>query len=80
MLMVKAGEAVDEFIEPLPYLETGDIIIDGGNSLFTDTNRRTKDLSTKVFFLSGRGFLEVKREPDTAPLLCLEATQMRGPM
>src|SRR5947207_15476514 len=39
MLMVKAGAAVDEFIEQLlPYLEAGDIIIDGGNSLFDDTN------------------------------------------
>src|SRR5271156_1869338 len=35
MLMVKAGQAVDEFIESLlPHLEAGDIIIDGGNSLF----------------------------------------------
>jgi len=38
MLMVKAGEAVDDTIEQLlPHLEAGDIIIDGGNSLFTDT-------------------------------------------
>jgi len=42
MLMVKAGQAVDEFIEHLlPHLEPGDIIIDGGNSLFEDTMRRT---------------------------------------
>ena len=41
MLMVKAGKAVDEFIDQvIPHLEAGDIIIDGGNSLFTDTNRR----------------------------------------
>src|ERR1051325_3982286 len=39
MLMVKAGKPVDEFIEViLPHLEAGDIIIDGGNSLFEDTN------------------------------------------
>src|SRR5262245_3501363 len=39
MLMVKAGEAVDQFIEHLlPLLEKGDIIIDGGNSLYTDSN------------------------------------------
>ena len=38
MLMVKAGETVDEMIDSLlPHLEKGDIIIDGGNSLFTDT-------------------------------------------
>src|SRR5271165_1799573 len=43
MLMVKAGAAVDEFIEHLlPHLEPGDIIIDGGNSLFTDTIQRQK--------------------------------------
>src|SRR3954469_20525544 len=46
MLMVKAGDTVDHMIDSvLPYLEKGDIIIDGGNSLFTDTNRRTKALS-----------------------------------
>src|SRR5438132_14291725 len=43
MLMVKAGAPVDEFIEHLvPLLEPGDIIIDGGNSPFEDTIRRTK--------------------------------------
>src|SRR5664279_6169308 len=46
MLMVKAGSSVDETIEHvLPYLEAGDIIIDGGNSLYTDSNRRTADLA-----------------------------------
>src|SRR5580700_9430316 len=40
MIMVKAGDAVDQTIDHLlPYLEKGDIIIDGGNSQFTDTNR-----------------------------------------
>ena len=44
MLMVKAGETVDHMIDAIvPHLEKGDIIIDGGNSLYTDTNRRTKD-------------------------------------
>ena len=48
MLMVKAGDTVDQMIEHvLPYLEAGDIIIDGGNSLFTDSNRRTKYLADK---------------------------------
>jgi 6-phosphogluconate dehydrogenase len=43
MMLVKAGKPVDEFIEQLlPHLEAGDIIIDGGNSLFQDTNRRTE--------------------------------------
>jgi 6-phosphogluconate dehydrogenase len=48
MLMVKAGETVDEMIEKLvPHLEKGDIIIDGGNSHYPDTNRRTKTLADK---------------------------------
>src|ERR1700729_2126478 len=56
MLMVKAGEVVDQTIEHvLPYLEKGDILIDGGNSLFTDTNRRTKDLAEKGILFIGTG-------------------------
>ena len=43
MLMVKAGPAVDEFIEKLiPLLSPGDVIIDGGNTHFSDTERRTR--------------------------------------
>ena len=56
MMLVKAGVAVDEFIEQLlPYLENGDIIIDGGNSLFTDTIRRTKYLESKGLLFVGAG-------------------------
>ena len=56
MLMVKAGEAVDEFIEHLlPYLEPGDIVIDGGNSLFEDTIRRTKYVESKGLLYVGTG-------------------------
>lgn len=45
MVMVKAGEAVDALIEELkPYLQPGDLIIDGGNSFFQDTERRAKAL------------------------------------
>src|SRR5271157_1522603 len=56
MLMVKAGASVDQTIETLlPYLENGDIIIDGGNSLFTDSNRRTKDLAAKGILFIGTG-------------------------
>ena len=56
MLMVKAGETVDRMIEQLlPHLEAGDIIIDGGNSLFTDSNRRTKDLAAKGVLFVGTG-------------------------
>src|SRR5881394_862552 len=56
MLMVKAGAAVDEFIEHLlPHLEPGDIIIDGGNSLFEDTTRRTKYVESKGLLYIGTG-------------------------
>ncbi len=56
MLMVKAGEVVDQTIQHiLPYLEKGDILIDGGNSLFTDTNRRTKELAEKGILFIGTG-------------------------
>src|SRR2546425_5164023 len=56
MLMVKAGKAVDEFIEHLlPHLEPGDIIIDGGNSLFEDTTRRVKYAESKGLLFIGTG-------------------------
>jgi 6-phosphogluconate dehydrogenase len=56
MIMVKAGDVVDHTIDQvLPYLEKGDIIIDGGNSLFTDSNRRTKDLAAKGILFIGTG-------------------------
>jgi 6-phosphogluconate dehydrogenase len=56
MLMVKAGTAVDEFIEQLiPHLEPGDIIIDGGNSLYGDTDRRVKYLESKGLLFIGTG-------------------------
>src|SRR3984885_8577890 len=56
MLMVKAGKPVDEFIEQiLPHLEAGDIIIDGGNSLFDDTNRRVKYVESKGLLYIGTG-------------------------
>ncbi len=56
MLMVKAGKPVDDFIELLlPHLEKGDVIIDGGNSHFLDTNRRTAFLESKGFLYIGTG-------------------------
>ena len=55
-LMVKAGTAVDEFIERLiPHLEAGDIIIDGGNSNFDDTTRRTNYVEGKGLQYIGTG-------------------------
>jgi len=56
MLMVKAGDTVDQMIDHVaPLLSKGDIIIDGGNSLFTDTNRRTKSLAEKGILFVGTG-------------------------
>ncbi len=56
MLLVKAGDAVDSFIEQLiPHLEPGDIIIDGGNSHFPDTIRRTKYVESKGLLYIGTG-------------------------
>ena len=56
MMLVKAGKPVDEFIEQLlPHLEAGDIIIDGGNSLFEDTNRRVKYVESKGLLFIGTG-------------------------
>lgn len=56
MLLVKAGQAVDDFIEKLlPRLEKGDIIIDGGNSHFPDTIRRTDYLESKGLRFIGTG-------------------------
>lgn len=56
MLMVKAGKAVDDMIEALvPLLEKGDIIIDGGNTHFPDTNRRTAFVESKGLLYIGTG-------------------------
>src|SRR5687767_14872703 len=56
MMLVKAGKPVDEFIEQLiPHLEPGDIIIDGGNSLYDDTNRRVNYVENKGFLYIGTG-------------------------
>ena len=55
-LMVKAGQAVDDFIEKLiPVLDSGDIIIDGGNSHFPDTARRTAYVESKGLLYIGTG-------------------------
>lgn len=56
MLMVKAGKPVDDFIDLLlPHLEKGDIIIDGGNSHFPDTERRVKYVESKGLYFIGTG-------------------------
>ncbi|KAG2231660.1 6-phosphogluconate dehydrogenase, decarboxylating [Thamnidium elegans] len=56
MLLVKAGNPIDSFIDQLlPHLEKGDIIIDGGNSHFPDSIRRCKDLEEKGILFVGSG-------------------------
>eukprot|EP00730_Choanoeca_flexa_P016158 TRINITY_DN7578_c0_g1_i3.p1 TRINITY_DN7578_c0_g1~~TRINITY_DN7578_c0_g1_i3.p1 ORF type:complete len:486 (+),score=162.29 TRINITY_DN7578_c0_g1_i3:102-1559(+) len=56
MLLVKAGEVVDKFIDSIvPHLEKGDIIIDGGNSEYLDSNRRCKSLGEKGILFIGTG-------------------------
>lgn len=56
LLMVKAGNAVDDVIADLvPALSTGDILIDAGNSLYADTERREKELATKQLHFFGMG-------------------------
>jgi len=56
MMLVMAGKPVDDFIETLlPFCEKGDIIIDGGNSHYPDTNRRTKYLAAKGIRFVGSG-------------------------
>jgi 6-phosphogluconate dehydrogenase len=56
MLMVKSGPATDAMIEQLiPVLEKGDLIIDGGNSYFKDTERRSKELNEKGLLFIGTG-------------------------
>jgi 6-phosphogluconate dehydrogenase len=56
MLMVKAGAAVDDFIEKLiPLLSPGDVIIDGGNTLFSETERRTEYVESKELLYVGTG-------------------------
>ncbi|NDJ57191.1 NADP-dependent phosphogluconate dehydrogenase [Enterobacteriaceae bacterium 4M9] len=56
LLMVKAGEGTDKTIDSLkPYLEKGDILIDGGNTFFQDTIRRNRELSAEGFNFIGTG-------------------------
>lgn len=56
MLMIKAGNPVDQVMDQLiPLLDQGDVIIDGGNSLYTDTTRRTKYLKEKNIYYIGTG-------------------------
>src|SRR2546428_12489527 len=56
MIMVKAGPAVDQVIEEVaPLLEPGDVLIDGGNTHYPDTTRRTKNLKARGLLFIGTG-------------------------
>ena len=56
LMMVKAGQPVDDTIAAIsPFLEEGDLLIDGGNSLYTDTERRVAELERKSFGYIGMG-------------------------
>jgi 6-phosphogluconate dehydrogenase len=56
LVMVKAGQPIDDMISQLsPLLEEGDLLIDGGNSLYTDTERRVADLESRSFGFIGMG-------------------------
>jgi 6-phosphogluconate dehydrogenase len=56
LMMVKAGQPVDDLIATLaPMLEEGDLLIDGGNSLYTDTERRVAELESRSFGFIGMG-------------------------
>ncbi|NBU77418.1 MAG: NADP-dependent phosphogluconate dehydrogenase, partial [Planctomycetes bacterium] len=56
LMMIKAGQPIDDTIASIaPYLEEGDLLIDGGNSLFTDTERRVAELESKSFGYIGMG-------------------------
>ncbi len=56
LMMIKAGSAIDSVIETIsPFLESGDLLIDGGNSEFRDTERRVSDLESRSFGFIGMG-------------------------
>jgi len=77
--MVKAGKPVDEFIEQLiPLLSPGDIIIDGGNSHFPDTNRRTQYVESKGLLYMVPAFRVVKKVLCLAHQLCPEDHLLHG--
>ncbi len=69
--MVKAGEATDKTIASLtPHLDKGDILIDGGNTLFTDTIRRNRELSEQGFNFIGTGVSGGEEGALKGPSLC----------
>lgn len=72
LLMVKAGAGTDSAIDSLkPYLDKGDIIIDGGNTFFQDTIRRNRELSAEGFNFIGTGVSGGEEGALKGPLSCL---------
>ncbi|MCB9053713.1 MAG: NADP-dependent phosphogluconate dehydrogenase [Lewinellaceae bacterium] len=85
MLLVPAGKAVDSVIESLiPHLDKGDLIIDGGNSHFEDTNRRQEYLKMKELQFLGVGVSGgsegARRGPSIMPGGNVESYQLVGPI
>lgn len=81
MLMVKAGDAVDELIDQLvPWLSPGDIIIDGGNSDFHDTERRVKGLEEKGFYFIGAGISGGEEGALNGPSIMPGGSKMAWPL
>ena len=79
MLMVKAGDTVDQMIDQVtPHLEAGDIIIDGGNSLFTDSTGARRRSRRRGFCLSVPAFPAAKRARGTDRRSCRAAIRRRG--
>jgi 6-phosphogluconate dehydrogenase len=79
MLMVKAGQPVDIFIERLILLlKSGDIIIDGGNSNYEDTIRRTAYVESKGLLYIGTGILVAKKAHGMVHQLCPEGHLLPG--
>jgi 6-phosphogluconate dehydrogenase len=85
LFMVNAGPITDKAIESIvPYLDKGDILIDGGNSFFEDTNRRNKELSEKGILFIGTGVSGGEEGALTGPALMPsgqpEAYEAVGPL
>ena len=81
MLMVRAGSVVDDYIEQLlPYLEAGDIIIDGGNANYPDTNRRVAYLAEKGILFVGAGVSGGEEGARNGPSICPAAMKQLGLM
>lgn len=81
MLLVKAGAAVDQFIDLLlPHLEAGDVIIDGGNSLFTDTIRRTAEVEAKGLLYIGTGVSGGEEGARTGPSIMPGGSEEAWPL